>query len=168
MANCKKCEQEKNESEFYPYQKTECKDCIKKRVRDREFGLRQNPEWKEKERKRGRDKYHRLYEGTGKANPKSNRKWIDKFPEKRKANVRAGGMLKKRPFENAQIHHWSYLEEHWKDILWLSLKAHNKAHRFLVYDSERKQYRRNDTLELLDTKERHEQFIREMILTKED
>lgn len=168
MVKCNRCKKEKELSEFYAYQLTECKDCIKKRVRERENELRQSPEWVEKERRRGRNKYHRLYEGTGKAKPQNNRRWINKFPEKRGANVRAGSMVKNRPFENAQIHHWSYLKEHWKDILWLSLKDHSKAHRFLIYDEEQKMYRRNDTLELLDTKERHEQFIREMILTKED
>ena len=43
-----------------------------------------------------------------------------------------------------------------------------KAHRFIVYDQERMMYRRYDTNELLDTKEKHESFILFCIENKED
>ena len=43
------------------------------------------------------------------------------------------------------------------------MKDHNTAHRFIIYDQERMMYRRIDTLELLDTKEKHYDFIKEKI-----
>jgi hypothetical protein len=74
----------------------------------------------------------------------------------------------KKPFGDAEKHHWSYNEEHASDIIWLTKKHHNKAHRFIVYDQERKMYRRYDNNILLDTKETHEKFILDCIINQED
>lgn len=141
-----------------------CKDCTKKEVKGNLEKKSEDPKFIEKERKRGREKHHRLYSGMGKANPDAARNWINKFPEKRSAHL-AAQHIKTDGCEN---HHWSYLEEHWLDVVFLSKKHHMKAHRFLVYDQERRMYRRYDTSELLDTKEKHEKFIRWCIETKED
>jgi hypothetical protein len=43
-----------------------------------------------------------------------------------------------------------------------------KGHRFIVYDQERKMYRRFDNNELLDNKKSHEIFIKWCIENKED
>lgn len=43
-----------------------------------------------------------------------------------------------------------------------------KGHRFIIYDQERKMYRRFDNNILLDTKEAHYQFIQYCIATFED
>jgi len=77
-------------------------------------------------------------------------------------------MSKHKPFEGAEKHHWSYNSEHYKDVIWLSTKDHKKAHRFIIYDQERMMYRRIDNLQLLDTKEYHEGYIKSIILTEED
>lgn len=74
----------------------------------------------------------------------------------------------KKPFEGAEKHHWSYNEEHYKDVIWLSKKQHMKGHRFIIYDQERMMYRRYDNNVLLDTKEAHESFIKNCIETEED
>lgn len=58
------------------------------------------------------------------------------------------------------LHHWSYNIEHAKDVIELSIKDHATAHRFMVYDQERKMYRKL-TGELLDTKEGHENYIKQ-------
>lgn len=63
---------------------------------------------------------------------------------------------------------WSYNDSHVLEVIELTKKHHMKAHRFLVYDQERMMYRRYDTNELLDTKEKHEQFILWCIDSKED
>ena len=68
----------------------------------------------------------------------------------------------------AEKHHWSYNDEHFKDVIWLSKKEHNKAHRFIVYDQERKMYRNCFTNVLLDTKQSHETFIKYCITNQED
>ncbi len=74
----------------------------------------------------------------------------------------------KKPFEDAEKHHWSYNLEHVKDVIWLTKKDHNKAHRFIIYDQERFMYRRYDNNILLDTIESHETFIRACIVNEED
>lgn len=66
------------------------------------------------------------------------------------------------------LHHWSYRTEHAKDVIELTTREHGKAHRFLVYDQERMMYRRSDNMELLDTRQRHEEYIHHMIETRED
>lgn len=82
--------------------------------------------------------------------------WREKFPEKYKAI----GACKKLPrTPGFELHHWSYNKEHWKDVIHLSVKSHNLAHRFIIYDHERMMYRIAATGELLDTKERHLEFI---------
>ena len=172
MKTCFKCGLSKEITEFYKHPQMEdghlnkCKGCAKNDVKEREIRLRDNPEWIESERKRGRKKYHRLYKGMGRSKPDNNKRWVDKFPEKRIAHLRSQHL--KKQFENVEKHHWSYNEEHYKDVIWLTKKHHMKTHRFLVYDQERLMYRRCDTFELLDTKERHEEFIKFCIETKED
>lgn len=135
-----------------------CKDCTKSDVSQRYSEMSLIPEYIEYERKRGRDKYHRLYEGTGKAKPRNNEKYWEKYPEKKQASSFAGKLT--APFTGLERHHWSYNEEHYIDVVWLSKKDHMKGHRFIKYDQERKMYRRFDTGELLDTKIKHELFIK--------
>lgn len=162
---CKECQLVKLKSNFYGLQ-GECKDCTKKRVKYREDALRKDPAFVEKERVRSREKYRRLYVGTQKASPEVNKRYWLKYPEKKIAKERSQYL--KKPFDCAEKHHWSYLEEHWVDVIWLTKKHHMKAHRFIVYDQERMMYRRCDTNELLDTKEKHQAFITYCIENKED
>lgn len=143
-----------------------CKDC--NRLDSISFYREKSltKDWKEKERQRGRDKYRRLYSGLGSSKPEANNKWIQKFPEKRAAQL-AASKLKNNDI-NLEKHHWSYNKEHFKDVIWLTKKEHMKSHRFLIYDQERKMYRRSDENTLLETKERHELYIRWCIKNKEN
>jgi hypothetical protein len=172
MKNCFKCNEQKDLSNFYKHKQmldgylNKCIECTKKDVKNRYEVLAQDLNFKDKERKRGRQKYHRLYIGTGKANKKANIRWEYKYPEKVKCKNLCTHL--KKPFEGAERHHWSYNIEDAKNVIWVIKKEHIKAHRFIVYDNERFMYRRYDTNELLDTKERHEEFIRYCIETKED
>lgn len=174
MKNCFKCKQDKPLDNFYKHPKmsdgllNKCKDCTKKDSHKRQSVLKQDIEWVESERERGRQKHHRLYSGKTKKNYKSQLAWETKYPEKLKASRKSQSMSKHKPFEDAQKHHWSYNEEHHKDIIWLSAKDHKKGHRFIVYDQERMMYRRCDTNELLDTKEIHLEFIKDCIKNKKD
>ena len=119
-----------------------------------------------KERKRGRSKYRRLYLNSGKSKPLVNKKYFEKYPEKKEIHQMALKLTK--PFEFAEAHHWSYNKEHARDVIWLIKKEHMKAHRFIVYDQERKMYRRYDNNLLLDNKESHELFIKNCIEIKDD
>jgi len=169
---CFKCQKLLPITEFYKHEQmadghlNKCKTCAKndvignylKKIKDSAFIIN--------ERKRGREKYHRLYEGTGKSNQIVNKKYLIKYPEKRKAHLKS--YMLKSPEIGLEKHHWSYNEEHYKDVIWLSKKQHMKGHRFIVYDQERMMYRNCFNMILLDTKEKHEIFIKSCILNEED
>lgn len=139
-----------------------CKDCTKKASKARWDKMKQNPDWVLKEKKRARDKYRRLY-SDGRHKPTKEEKRVimkaysERYPEKLKAKT-VSCRIKKMDKTN-ELHHWSYNEEHYKDVIELSRKHHSKAHVYTIYDQEQKMYRRYDTNELLNTKEKHLHFI---------
>ena len=165
MKVCIKCKVKKEKSEFYPTQ-GDCKDCVKARVKARTDILKQDPEWLEKERLRGREKYHRL--GCKKPSPSQKKKAMDtyiaKFPEK--AASRSMSSHLKPQVKGNHLHHWSYNDEHFKSVIELSVSDHNLLHRYIIYDQERRMYR-NLQGSLLDTKESHIEIINELRKTNE-
>jgi hypothetical protein len=159
---CKKCNTIKETTEFYKNGQAECKNCIKKRVRERELLLRQDPEWLEKEKERHRAKYFRLgykdkHKPTTEKKRETIKKYRQKYPEKQKATTATKKM--KPQTEGNELHHWSYNKEHFKDVIEITPTDHAKTHRYMIYDAERKMYRRADNNILLDTKESHIEFI---------
>lgn len=145
-----------------------CKDCTKRDTKEREAKLKEDPDWLEKEKTRGREKYHRL----GNKRPsiekslESQRNYRQKFPEKSRAKSNMNKERKSPP--GIHFHHWSYNDIHHKDIIELPSEYHGKAHRFITYDQERFMYRRIDTMELLDTKQKHLDYIMDCIANKPD
>lgn len=174
---CFKCGVKKDLSEYYKHPKmsdgylNKCKTCTKKDTKLRTDILIQNSEWKKKELERHRKKYHRLgYKEKIKLNTETKKismiKYKEKYPEKYKAKIKSQ-RIKKHTKTN-HLHHWSYNEKHYTDVIELTEKEHNKIHRFIIYDQERFMYRRIDTMELLDTRLKHEDYINYIIKNKED
>ena len=146
-----------------------CIDCVKQSVKKRYDLLMQEDSFKDKEKRRNRDKYRRLYTGI-KPDADVKKKIIAaynaKYPEKYYARLKSASL--NPPQNGMHKHHWSYLPENVKDVIWLQPKDHLKAHRFLVYDQERLMYRSCFDNVLLDTKEKHLAFIENCLATQQD
>lgn len=157
---CFKCKRELPLDMFYKHPRmadghlNKCKECTKKDANKDYERKSQNDEWMEKERVRGREKYKRL-----------GRKNHDKTHNKiaRKANLLIRRRLKsKKP--NFDIHHWNYNLPY--DVFIISKRWHSRIHKKLVYNNESKCFVFKG--EILDTKNKHEKAIREILKIPED
>ena len=160
---CFKCSNLLSIDNFYKHKRmtdghlNKCIECTKKDIRQRESELRLDQNWVESEKERQRDKYYRLnYKGKHKPTSERKREIIkkhnQKFPEKVLARKYTEIFLTKN--KGLNLHHWSYNQEHWLDIIELSIKEHNFLHRFIQYNQEKMVYETLDGI-LLDTKEKH-------------
>ena len=150
MQTCLKCNTEKPVYDFYPAQKSECKECTKIRVRN---NYRNNIDhYKQYEKERAhlphRMKLRNLTNESikycvipcnHKAFPSMDHRasWIIKNPKKNKASTKintaiAAGKITKLPCtwcgtdKNVQGHHPDYSKP--LDVIWLCAKHHKAVH----------------------------------------
>lgn len=165
---CFKCESEKPLTAFYKHKAMgdghlgKCKTCTKSDSNKREKELRKNADWVEKEKERAREKYYRLgYNDKHKPSSEKKSEYMNKYRKKYPYKFKAKNASQRveKINKSNHNHHWSYQEQHWKDVIELDIKTHNLIHRLMDYDNNTRMYISAITNELLDTKEKHLKHI---------
>lgn len=137
---CKKCEADKEPSEFYAKDKT-CKECRKARVRE---NYRKNKSYyqdyersraQQPHRIKARREYARTQAGKD-ALRRARLSYIERYPARRHAHVKVGNAIKrgeliKQPCEvcgdtNVHAHHDDYSKP--LDVRWLCVNHHLEWH----------------------------------------
>lgn len=168
---CFKCGQEKPLSDYYKHPQTvdghfnKCKACSKKDTKVRADEKMKDPSFVESERKRHRDKYHKLnykdaHKPAAEQKKEIMRRYAERFPEMILARSSANKLPKLE--KGMERHHWSYNEEHYKDVIILDIASHNTLHRFIKYDQSHLMYRDSEG-NLLDTRLKHEAYAAKVL-----
>jgi len=140
---CFRCHRTKPLDEFYVHKRMtdghlgKCKECTKRDVSERIQILYKDPEWRIKERIRGREKYHRLYKHkSNSGSQKAKNDYAKRYPIREISHYYVGnairdGRLKKKPCEvcgkkKVHAHHDDYYKP--MDIRWLCIQHHNEYH----------------------------------------
>ncbi len=170
MKNCIICGDLKPLTDYYVHKQmgdghlNKCKTCCKQQADKREKRLRNNPEWVEKEKERAREKYYRLeYKYKHKQTPESRYNSTKKYrlenPEKHKATTSSKSIKPK--VKGNHLHHWSYNEQHRKDVIELTVSEHGLLHRNMEYSKETKMYI-DKKGNLLNTKQSHIDLLKSL------
>lgn len=159
VKECIICKEIKPLSDFYVHKQmgdghlNKCKECCKAYSKKHYFEMSDNPAFVEKELRRSRDKYQRLYKGTNYSS-----RW-NKLCGNARAKLQRRGVYCGKNI----VHHWDYSRN--LDVFLISRKAHRLAHQHLVYDASLRKFYGNNVL--LETKEQHEDFLKEIFKGKE-
>lgn len=152
IMTCNKCNTDKNEQDFYTSSHTECKECVKKRVRLRESILREDSDWCDKEKQRAKDKYYRLGYRERQYELNKKRKYKNSAYKNLHRDCIVAGIITKEQ----RIHHWNYSLLY--SFFILSEKDHRKIHTKLVLSDNQDVFITKDGI-VLDTIDRHKQVI---------
>jgi len=150
---CFKCNQVKPLIYFYKHtgmkdgHLNKCKTCTRDDSVKRKERKSKDPKWVEAERERQRVKT------------------LNYCPIKKKAHNASKSLKNDHP-KDSELHHWSYRQEHWKDIFPLNKKDHMKIHRYTKYDPDVLQYRTVHGT-LLDSRELCEKYYNIVLSLKD-
>ncbi|TWI32780.1 hypothetical protein IQ24_02655 [Paracoccus sulfuroxidans] len=124
---CRTCERDCAPEDFYVSSKTQCKECVKARVRER---ARTNPSVQEYDRQRAKLPHRR------KNSTNVTSRWRAQNPDGYKAhsavsNAIRDGRLKREPClfcgtDRVHAHHRDYARP--LDVIWLCPKCHHRLH----------------------------------------
>lgn len=179
MKKCFKCGLEKDLKEFYKHKAmkdghlNKCKSCTKKDSVDFYKSKSSNEDWKEKERTRTREKYHRLnykekysHENVSEKTKQSRKDARKRYEEKHPwVNTYTYKNLKRdlKIKPGFEAHHWNYNSDYLKDVIIVKTEDHNFIHRFIELDLEKRIFMVKSTGVLLNSKRKHERFIKEVL-----
>lgn len=168
MKKCSKCKEVKQLREFHKDSgrtdgiDTTCKSCKKEKDRLKHLRLRETPEYREANKLRCKEwcddmrndpEYKEKESKRGKERQKD-------CPEKRSAYHRSVFHIKcPVGFER---HHWSYKIENAIDVFILPLEIHREIHCYLVFDKKELCYR-TTTGDLLDTRSKSEYYYNKLL-----
>jgi hypothetical protein len=120
-----------------------CKECCKVQARVRHYQKSAEPEWVEAERARGRAKAR-----------------VHHYPPSKVLRAAHSAAVRAVPVapSGMERHHWSYLREHWTDVILLSVGNHRALHCVMTYDEETKQFRTRNG-HPLNTRSKHIRYM---------
>ena len=137
MKQCFKCGKVLPLKEFYSHSRmadghlNKCKSCTKNDVRIGYERKSKDESWIEKERARGREKYHRLGYGSKPTNHRTRRE-LNPHESNTSKSLRAAGY----DTFNKEAHHWNYNMP--RSVILMSRKAHHRLHKHIVVSREDK------------------------------
>lgn len=161
VKKCFICNNVKPLSEFYSHKGmndghlNKCKECCKAYRKIRYEFLSNDESFLTKEKQRAKNKYLRLYSGGRRDN--------NKWKRGKTTNSRRYLLARNIDCSGKEVHHWDYNRPN--DIFLLSVKAHKFAHKHLKFMESSNKFSYKGVL--LETKEQHEDFLKEIFKGKE-
>ena len=161
---CFKCGRKLPLSEFYRHPQmadghlNKCKDCAKHDVKKDYDRKSKDESWVEKERERGREKFHRLNYKN-----KQFKKTTKDFSGIN--NTRRSLKSRNYSIDGKEAHHWNYNEP--RSVILLSPKAHHRIHKYVNANREDKYLYTLDG-ECLDTEEKTLKYYKDVLSKYDD